>query len=314
MDVVVPCACGSRFSFQIESLPDGGKLPENAELACPACGKDGLAAANQALAQMAAPPQSAPSLPPIDLPPPAPEEKRSWFAKRKKKEEDDFDLDRPDEIYTGPNLKKGRAAAVAAAIVGTLIWYGLAHYFHREIRFAAIGVGALIGFSARKIGGGRDYHLGLFAAACACAAIMLGQALASRMELKQVSAKLAEGKYNERMTFAREALEITDDEDFAPLLALERSRLFNLVSPASITAEDVEAFKTNDLPVLKKFLEGQPSREEFIAVIRQDLDNRVSARDIFNYSLSPYIFLFLFLGTASAWKLASDYGTSVDFN
>src|SRR5688500_3456461 len=47
MDVVVPCDCGTQFSFAVE--PVNERLPENAELLCPGCGKDGVPLANRVI-------------------------------------------------------------------------------------------------------------------------------------------------------------------------------------------------------------------------------------------------------------------------
>lgn len=49
MDLVVPCDCGSRFSFSYE--PAGQSLPHGAELHCPSCGKDGVPLANRVLGE-----------------------------------------------------------------------------------------------------------------------------------------------------------------------------------------------------------------------------------------------------------------------
>src|SRR5678816_1189490 len=50
MEVVVPCDCGTRFSFEVE--PVAGRLPAGAELLCPACQKDGVPLANRVIGEM----------------------------------------------------------------------------------------------------------------------------------------------------------------------------------------------------------------------------------------------------------------------
>src|SRR5436190_15902239 len=47
MEVVVPCDCGTRFSFEVE--PVEGRLPAGAELLCPSCHKDGVPLANRVI-------------------------------------------------------------------------------------------------------------------------------------------------------------------------------------------------------------------------------------------------------------------------
>ena len=38
----------------------------------------------------------------------------------------------------------------------------------------------------------------------------------------------------------------------------------------------------------------------------------LTVKDIFNASISPYLFLWVFVGVGAAWRLASDHGTSVE--
>jgi len=45
--VKVQCGCGQRYAFDVE--PVGGRMP--AEVACPICGADGTAAANEIIAR-----------------------------------------------------------------------------------------------------------------------------------------------------------------------------------------------------------------------------------------------------------------------
>jgi hypothetical protein len=45
--IKIQCACGQRYAFEVEAV--GGRMPS--AVACPACGADGTAAANAAIAQ-----------------------------------------------------------------------------------------------------------------------------------------------------------------------------------------------------------------------------------------------------------------------
>jgi len=47
LPIKVQCACGQRFAFDVEPL--NGRMPS--PVACPVCGADGMAAANQIIAQ-----------------------------------------------------------------------------------------------------------------------------------------------------------------------------------------------------------------------------------------------------------------------
>ena len=136
MDVVVPCDCGSRFSFAVE--PVENRLPSGAELLCPTCGKDGVPLAN-----------------------------RDPYTEASLKNDGDY--------YAGPNRIKGMVGALLGGVIGAAAWAGVVYFTGKEIKLVAIGVGALVGLGSRKLGGGRDYHLGLFAPLCAFMAILVGQ-------------------------------------------------------------------------------------------------------------------------------------------
>ncbi len=55
--IKIQCACGQRYAFEVE--PVGGQVP--AAVTCPACGADGTAAANAAIAQSMATQPPAPA-------------------------------------------------------------------------------------------------------------------------------------------------------------------------------------------------------------------------------------------------------------
>jgi len=66
MTVKVECDCGQRYSFDIE--PVGGRMPSS--VACPACGADGTAKANEILAGTASPVTTGVKLSPSPIPVP----------------------------------------------------------------------------------------------------------------------------------------------------------------------------------------------------------------------------------------------------
>ncbi|MDR3456031.1 MAG: hypothetical protein P4N60_01185 [Verrucomicrobiae bacterium] len=70
--VKVVCGCGQKYSFDVE--PVNGRMPSR--VACPVCGVDGTAAANEILARSQAvpppPPRPAPTLTAAPVPAPVP--------------------------------------------------------------------------------------------------------------------------------------------------------------------------------------------------------------------------------------------------
>ena len=64
MPIKIECECGQRYAFDVE--PVGGKMPS--PVACPVCGADGTAAANETIARQFAPAATeTPSVPPVRL-------------------------------------------------------------------------------------------------------------------------------------------------------------------------------------------------------------------------------------------------------
>ncbi|MFH8614301.1 hypothetical protein ACH4E8_04380 [Streptomyces sp. NPDC017979] len=88
----------------------------------------------------------------------------------------------PVPVRRNPGL--GIAAGVAAALVAAIAYGLLAGSIEREFGYAALGVGALIGFAANKAGG-RHPLLPFAAAVLAPAAVYLGQLIGLSMVLAE---------------------------------------------------------------------------------------------------------------------------------
>jgi hypothetical protein len=330
MDVVVPCDCGSRFTFSVE--PVNERLPEGAELLCPSCGKDGVPLANRVIGETLRKIQrQQAALAPIAEQ--APQKKSLWLKRTKKKSEepapdpfaqaaaateaarDPFSRarEKDESVYSGPNKTKGLIGALLGGLVGAIAWTAMVYFTGREIKVVALGVGALAGLGSRLIGGGRDYHLGLFASGCALVAILGGQFFAAKIYIdKTISVEIATAEYESRLEQAKEAETLRTEEDYKDFIAATKSTLFKPVFPESITAKAVAEFQITELPRLKKFAAGEPAREAFIEQERKAFLGKLTVNDIFTASITPYLFLWVFAGIGAAWKLASDYGTSVE--
>lgn len=319
MDVVVPCDCGSRFSFAVE--PVNERLPEGAELLCPSCGKDGVPLANrvisdnlrkqareQAALQAAQPPKKS-------------------FLKREKKEkveEPSYSYPTSDpytearsksgsDFYAGPNKIKGMAGALLGGMLGAAIWAGAVYWTGYEIKYVAIGVGALTGLGSQKLGGGRDYHLGLFAATMALVAILVGQFAVAKIWISQTgAAEIAEFEYELKLDDAKEAAELKTDAEIKEFIAASEGSVFKPAPLESITPKKIADFKATELPRLKQLASGQLTKAAYIEQESKAFLAKLTVKDIFNISITPYLFFWVFVGVGAAWKLASDYGTSVE--
>jgi hypothetical protein len=217
-----------------------------------------------------------------------------------------------DDVYTGPNKVRGMVGAAIGGAVGAALWATIVFVTGYEIRYVAVGVGALVGYCSRKFGGGRDYHLGLFATACALLAILIGQWFAANAFIKKFAGEFAEARYQVRLESAKEAANLKSDAAIREFMAARDSTVFKAVNAASISAAAVAEFKAKDLPELQALATGNPSRASFIETERTAYLQKLGIKDIFIASITPYLFLWVFLGIGAAWKLASDYGTSVE--
>lgn len=338
MDVVVPCDCGTRFSFSVE--PVNGRLPEGAELLCPKCGKDGVPLANRVIGDDLRRQQREQSRKEQESGLQQPK-KNGWLKldKKKKKEEPQPDPHaKPDpystsytapaydpyaselqknkdddSVYQGPNRVKGVIGALLGGLIGAIIWAASVYFTGYEIKYVAVGVGALSGWGSRLLGGGRDYHLGLFASACAFVAILVGVFFGAKLYTeKTISVEVATFEYETRLEHAKEATELTTQDEYKDFIAASKSTLYKPVDPGSITAKEVLEFQAIELPKLKKFAVGEPAREAFIEQERKAFLAKQTTKDFFIIGITPYLFLWVVAGVGLAWKLASDHGTSVE--
>ncbi|OEJ94780.1 hypothetical protein [Streptomyces thermolilacinus] len=90
------------------------------------------------------------------------------------------------------NLALGLLAAFVAALVAAGAYGGIAGAIDREVGYAAVGVGLLVGFLAGKVGG-RNPVLPVVSAVIAAGAVYLGQLVTIAVLLD----KLGEGSFAE---------------------------------------------------------------------------------------------------------------------
>ncbi len=303
MLVKILCTCGTKYSFDVD--PVNGRMP--AAVACPSCQTDGTEAANEFLRHAAsvappavrvAPPAVAAAAPPSPVPPmaapspitPPPARAAGGTAKKRG--------------YGEPNLLLGTLGAAGGAFIGMMIWFGIIYGTNTEVGIIAWAVGGITGFGCRVLGAGYSQKLGLIAAACAFVAIVGGEYLATRSAFHKVLAGALEGAYDSRMTYAQEAVKLESDAQIRTFLAAQESEDDTKVDPESITAEDLKNFRERELPELKEFVKGRPSKTEYERDITAKITSALQGL-IWKESLSLWTFLWLFLGVGSAYRLGT---------
>jgi hypothetical protein len=298
IEIKIKCSCGTHYAFEVE--PETREMPCTVQ--CPNCSTDGTAAANEYLrgyAEMQAraeaarlavptPPAvaAAPALPaarPVPAAAPAAPKKRG---------------------YGEPNLLMGTVGAVVAALAGMMVWYLIIKLTNIEFGIIAWGVGGLTGFGCRMLGGGYSVKLGCIAGACALVAIVGGEFLATKAGVNKLMAPMIAGAYDERMAYAKRALEAKTDEAIRELLAAEKSDGDAKVTPEAIKPSDIAEFR-KELPKLEAFTKGRPTKAEFEREFRERLDSAEMNALILKHSVSLWTALWLFLGVGSAYRLGT---------
>jgi hypothetical protein len=158
--IKIQCECGQRYAFDVE--PVNGFMPT--AVACPTCGVDGTAAANELIAQtLVAPPvpvaKARPAMAPVRAGAPAQSAPRSVPVAASKA---------ASEFNMG--------LGVLGAFLGACIGVGLMYFFYElaGVRFPllGIGIGVLTGYGAKILFKGTDNTLGFISGAIALLAIV----------------------------------------------------------------------------------------------------------------------------------------------
>jgi hypothetical protein len=174
MDIRVECPCGQAYAFGVEPVNNAMPCP----VACPVCGTDGTALANQYIrtilgAQIPVPPPAppAPSGLRINRPPPSqvaepptpppitapPVPATSRFAGAAV-------VSRAQAVPGTNNLLLGIVGAILGASLGAGIMFGLSAWAGFKFPLFGTCIGLLTGLGARILYKGTDSQLGIMAA------------------------------------------------------------------------------------------------------------------------------------------------------
>jgi len=294
VEVKINCSCGTPYKFDVE--PVDNQMP--CAIQCPNCGADGAGAANDYLrayaaslaqaapaARLAATP-AIPRLPATPLP----------AAKA--------DTGRKKRAYGEPNLALGALGAATGAFAGMMVWYLIIKFINYELGIVAWGVGVVIGFGCRTLGGGYSVKLGVIAGACALLAIVGGEYLGAKAQFDKFVEAAIPGAYEHQMDYAKRAVEKKTDEEIRVFLAAEKSDDDDKAAPQAITAVDIEKFR-KDLPKRQEFIKGRPTKAEFEKKLRDSFNSAEVKALVLKESVSLWTLLWLFLGIGSAYKLGT---------
>lgn len=194
-------------------------------------------------------------------------------------------------------LIRGGLGAVIGGISGILAWVFLVKLTGINYNGAAWGVGALTGTGGRLLARQGSVLLGLVCGLIALLAIVTGEFYG----IRTLVAKEADTEYVNRMAFAKSVTTAKTDDEFRALLAKEQEKAAEQIGP-----EEIRTFRETELPVLKDFANGQPSREEFTKDRAEAFIAKFSFSEHF-FKTDPkagiFMIIFVGLGVITAWKI-----------
>ena len=197
----------------------------------------------------------------------------------------------------------GAAGAVSGSLIGVFIWFLLIKSTGSPLLVIAWGVGGLAGLGAVLLTKHGGVPLGVLSAICALAAIIAGECLAATAIREQEATRRANIAYRVQLEFAKEALRANSPEEFRKLLAQ-----VNGTTAEEVTEDQIKGFQDEELPTLRKFALGKPSRAEFVAEQQPLFAQEFSYKEyVAREDLKSGLFLVLFaaLGIATAYKVGS---------
>jgi len=201
----------------------------------------------------------------------------------------------------------GVAGAVAGSLIGVFIWFLLIQSTGSPLLVLAWGVGGLTGLGAVLLTKRGGLPLGVASAICALAAIISGEYLAAKAIRNQEATRRAGIAYRVQLEFAKEALRADSTEEFRKVLAQ-----VNGTSAEEVTENQIKSFQDEQLPRLKNFALGKPSRADFVADQQSRFAEEFNYKEyVFREDLKSGLFLMLFalLGIATAYKVGSGQKT-----
>ena len=204
--------------------------------------------------------------------------------------------DLPDK----PRLVRGISGAIVGGLLGMFLWYFLIKVKGYEIGYVAWGVGVVVGFGGRLPSPRGSHALGIVCGVCALVAILGGQYFALLAIMDKEMTKLLSQGYREQMQVAQTAVNAKTREEIVQFLADHHEQ-----QPSEITEKDITEFKEKELPKHQDFVNGKPSKEEYVNKMKSVTSAFIPKGAIFKESIGVLTLLWIFLGVGTAWKIGS---------
>jgi hypothetical protein len=346
MEIRVKCVCGSVFSFEEALENNRVKFPVSC-LACGSdCTAKANEYITHKLAPPADPSQLSVWKRWLGLKPKRNEfEELDRTDLRSGDEAKEANPINGDETST-QRLVVAAGASLLVGLAGAFGWLWLTKTTGWEFGYAAWGLGALAGGASYLLAPRGHPMLGTTAALAAFISIGGGQYLVGRdMILQHVSRSLPLA-YAQSMSYAKDVMAATSDDDLRPAVAtyklevavageragtpidniqtFQADLIMRYIADgvhtiqaaensqagdiANVTESDIGQFKLKVLPQLEALEAGKPSAAEYKDSLAKKTRSEITTKTIVIESLNPYTALWIFLGIATAYRLARNKG------
>jgi DnaJ domain len=210
-----------------------------------------------------------------------------------------------------PNLGLGIAGACVGAIIGAILWL----VFLKSTSatpidpkstplttiWMAIVVGVLAGVGARLMGRTKAPALG--GAACVCATLVIGimawQAMNSYID--RILAPQLKSQYDSALANAMSATKATDAE--LKVFIARNTPSASMDGNVNVSDEALRTYRATQLPILRDFAAGKPSREAWEATKRSAMRAHYPFEEAWQESIGSFGLLFLLAGILAAAKI-----------
>jgi hypothetical protein len=200
----------------------------------------------------------------------------------------------------------GVAGAIMGSFIGLLMWFLFIKSTGSPLLVLAWGVGGLTGLGALLAAKKGALPLGIAAAICALVGIVSGESVAAKAIRAQEATKRSVAAYRSQLEFAKEALRADSPEELRNLLARVNEK-----RSEEITEDQIKTFQDQELPTLRNFALGKPSREEFTKEVESTFVDQFDYKEfLFKEDVKSGLFMVLFavLGVTTAYKIGSGKG------
>jgi hypothetical protein len=204
---------------------------------------------------------------------------------------------RSADLLPQPPMARAMVVGGVVALLGALAWGLIAFYLHREFGLLAWAIGAAIGAAMVKAGA-HGTLLAVAAGLLALASIASGKQIAFRLEVHQVTTKIAA-----ELTPEMHAEQTKDAADWVALGAGatdEQVKKFIAEHGYEGNAAD---FRIEVAPMLAEMAKNQPSLAQWREQMQARFVDHMSFIDFVKEDFHPLDILFVILGIASAYGL-----------